>query len=104
MAVMRSTSKPVALLVVVSIYSCGGYVVSLPTVKVPGVIRSLGGVKVGVLGLGVGTAPVLLLLPQVASKMARTRKPSTRYKHGTRIVQTFCRADVRDAPTLIRCL
>ncbi len=42
--------------------------VSLPTVKVPGVIKSLGGVTVGVLGLDVGTAlPLLLLLPQAAS-------------------------------------
>src|SRR2546421_9236969 len=77
MAVMRSTSKPVALFVVVSIYSCGGYVVSLPTVKVPGAIRSLGGVTVGVLGLAVGAAPVPLLLPQAASNMARTRKTAT---------------------------
>src|SRR5947199_8021125 len=85
MAVIRSTSKPAGLLVVVSIYSCGGYVVSLPTVKVPGVMRCLGGVTVGVLGLGVGPAPVLLLLPQAASTMARTRKtPTSSILVGTR--------------------
>src|SRR6266516_3268252 len=39
-AVMRSTSKPAALLVAVSIYSCGGYVVSLPTVNTPGTFKS----------------------------------------------------------------
>src|SRR6266699_4608018 len=77
MAVIRSTSKPAALLVAVSMYSCGGYVVSLPTVKVPGVIKSLGGVTVGVLGLGVGTVPVLLVLPQAASNRARTRTTPT---------------------------
>src|SRR5258707_13014727 len=66
MAVIRSTSKPAALPVLVSMYSCGGYVVSVPTVNVPGVIRSVGAVTVGVDLLGVGTVvvPVVVVEPQ----------------------------------------
>jgi hypothetical protein len=52
-------------------YSCGGYVVSLPTVNVPGVIRSLGAAIVVVAGLGVEPLPVVLvLLPQAGSNIA----------------------------------
>src|SRR5579863_5743368 len=57
-AVIKSMSKPAGLLVVVSMYSCGGYVVSLPTVSVPGTNKSLGGVTVGVAGLAVGVLPL----------------------------------------------
>src|SRR6266581_2583981 len=46
--VMRSISNPVGWWVVESIYSCGGLVVSLPTVSVPGVTRRSG------VGVGVG--------------------------------------------------
>src|SRR6266700_1013075 len=53
-------------------YSCGGYVVSLPTVRTPGSFKSFGGVTVGVLGFTVGTLllPVLVFLPQAAKSNA----------------------------------
>src|SRR3989442_2572081 len=95
MAVIRSTSKPAALLVAVSVYSCGGYVVSLPTVKTPGVIRSLGGASVGVAGLGVGLVTVVVLLPHAASSRDRiTRLPTSSMPNEARRSRVLGKADI----------
>src|SRR6266849_3739255 len=77
MAVIKSTSKPIALPVAVSMYSCGGYVVSLPTVKTPGVIRSLGAATAGVAGLAGGPVTVVVLVPHAASRRDRTTRHPT---------------------------
>src|SRR5216683_4155847 len=101
-AVIKSTSKPTALLVVGSIDSCGGNVVSLPTVNTPGVIRSFGAATVGVAGLGVGLLPVVVLLPHAASKrQSTTMKPITNRPGGVRCPRALKQIDLINYPPQI---
>src|SRR5437588_8631094 len=66
-AVIRSMSKPAAFFVTGSMYSCGGYVVSLPIVKTPDCSRSLGRAMLVFFRGGEPSLVVVPLLPSQAT-------------------------------------
>src|SRR5207248_8833076 len=67
-------SKPAAFFVTGSMYSCGGYVVSLPIVKTPDCSRSLGR---AILVFLVGGEPSLIVVPLPLSQATSSSESIT---------------------------